>query len=391
MDIAALIADRSRRIDASGIRRVFELAQTLTDPINLSIGQPDYPVPEPIKRAAIDAIERDRNGYTVTQGVRPLVQRIEQHLAWDLGWTGFDAPDGPAVLATSGTSGALVLLAMALLGPGDEFICPDPYFVMYPHLATMFDATAVLCDTYPDFRMTADRVEPLITERTKFLLVNSPSNPCGVVLSRQEQADLLDLCRRNNVLLVSDEIYDEFTFVDALTDPAAGDPRELRCPSAARLDGAQDDVLLIRGFGKTYGVTGWRMGYAAGPRALMHELGKLQQYTYVCPSSVAQWGCLAAFEVDMARHVLEYQRRRDLVVKTLGRVTDVKTPGGAFYAFVKAPDGVSGTEFAEKAVRQGVLVIPGGVFSQRDTHFRVSFATDPAKLERGLDELAKLF
>lgn len=391
MDIAALIADRSRRIDASGIRRVFELGQSLADPINLSIGQPDYPVPEPIKQAAIEAIERDRNGYTVTQGARALVERIERHLAWDLGWSGFGEASGPTVLTTSGTSGALVLVAMALLGPGDEFICPDPYFVMYPHLATMFGGAAVMCDTYPDFRMTADRVEPLINERTKFVLVNSPSNPCGTVLTREEQADLLELCRRHNVLLVSDEIYDEFTFADALTDPAAGDAGELRCPSAGRLDGAQDDVLLIRGFGKTYGVTGWRMGYAAGPRTLLNELGKLQQYTYVCPPSIAQWGCLAAFDVDMSPHVADYQRRRDLVIQKLGRVTEVQSPGGAFYAFVKAPDGESGTAFAERAVGRSVLVIPGRVFSQRDTHFRVSFATDPAKLERGLDELASMF
>lgn len=391
MDFAALIADRSRRIDASGIRRVFELGQSLADPINLSIGQPDYPVPEPIKRAAVEAIEHDRNGYTVTQGMKPLIERTERHLAWDLGWTGFGVADGPRAIATSGTSGALVLVAMALLGEGDEFICPDPYFVMYPHLATMFGGKAVFCETYPDFRMTAERVEPLLTERTKFVLLNSPSNPCGTVLTRAECADLLDLCRRRNVLLVSDEIYDEFTFSDSLTDPAAGDADRMRCPSPARLPGAQDSVLVIRGFGKTYGLTGWRMGYAAGPAGLMNELSKLQQYTYVCPPSMAQWGCLAAFDVDMQPHVAEYQRRRDLVAKKLGRVTDVAVPGGAFYTFFAAPKGETGIAFAERAVEQNVLVIPGSVFSGRDTHLRLSFATDPSKLERGLDVLASMY
>src|SRR5690606_3272965 len=133
---------------------------------------------------------------------------------------------------------------------------------------------AVRCDTYPDFRMTAERVEPLITERTRLVLLNSPSNPCGTVNTPEECRDLLDLCRRKNVLLISDEIYDEFCYPEHATEPAAGDASLKRCPSPARLPGAAEDVLLIRGFGKTYGVTGWRLGYAAGPRRLIAEMAK---------------------------------------------------------------------------------------------------------------------
>ncbi|MBZ0172060.1 MAG: pyridoxal phosphate-dependent aminotransferase, partial [Phycisphaerales bacterium] len=290
MDTATLLSDRARAIDASGIRRVFELASTLLDPINLSIGQPDFPVPTALKKAAVDAINNDQNGYTLTQGSPALRERIAAHLKKDVGWGCALKPggDGPGVTVTSGTSGALHLAFLSLLSPGDEIVIQDPYFVSYPELATMCGAKAVLCDTYPDFRLTAERVEGMITERTKAVLYCSPSNPSGVALSESECRDLLDLCRSKGVLLIADEIYDEFAFSNARTQPAVGDPKKLRCPSPARFAGSEEDVLLIRGFGKTYGCTGWRLGYAAGPAPVIGAMAKLQQYTFVCAPSPLQ-------------------------------------------------------------------------------------------------------
>jgi len=393
MDIDRLLTDRARAVDASGIRRIFQLGAQMADPINLSIGQPDFPVPGPIKRAAIEAIEHDRNGYTPTHGVPELREPLLEWLEQDLGW-GFGGAGDPELLVTSGTSGALFLAFLALVGPGDEAIIPDPYFVMYPHAATICGGRAVRCDTYPDFRMTAERVEPLITDRTKLVLYNAPSNPVGVVGTTEEVRDLLDLCRRRGVLLISDEIYDEFTFSDAQSDatalPGADGSRKPRCPSPARLEGAGEDVLVIRGFGKTYGVTGWRMGYAVGPAAIVQQIAKFQQYTYVCAPSIAQHGCAAALGVDMGPTVEGYRRRRDMLVDRLGRLTEVVTPGGAFYLFPRVPAGESGTEFVERAIQRGLLVIPGGFFSDRDTHFRLSFAAPERTLERGLAVLEEL-
>jgi len=390
MDASRLITDRARAIDASGIRRIFQLGAQIEDPINLSIGQPDFPVPEPVKRAAIEAIEQDQNGYTQTQGIAPLREKLEAWLHRDLGWS-FGAPGDPELLVTSGTSGALFLAFMALLGPGDEAIIPDPYFVMYPHVATMCGGTAVRCDTYPDFRMTAERVEPLITERTKLVLYNAPSNPAGVVGSVDECRELLELCRRKGVLLISDEIYDEFTFDDFESDTTAGEPKKPRCPSPARFEGAQEDVLVIRGFGKTYGVTGWRMGYAAGPAELMGHIAKFQQYTYVCAPSIAQHGCMAAMDVDMEPIVAQYKQRRDHLVQALRQWTEVAVPGGAFYLFPRAPEGMTGTAFVERAIERKMLVIPGGIFSDRDTHFRLSFAASQRNIERGIEVLGDLY
>lgn len=395
-DLSTLVSDRAAGIDASGIRRIFALAATLDDPINLSIGQPDFPVPDAIKRAAIEAIEHDTNGYTLTQGHPSLLAKVNAWLKTDLGWDAatVNTPGhaGPASFITSGTSGALMLAFMALLNPGDECIIPDPYFVAYPHMATLCGATAVPVDTYPDFRLTAQRVAEKITDRTKFVLFNTPSNPCGVVPSRDECAELRELCRARGVLLISDEIYDEFAFSDFTTDTAAGDPSMRRCPSPARLEGAHEDTLLIRGFGKTYACTGWRLGYAAGPKAIIEQMAKLQQYTFVCAPSPLQAGVEACFETSMSEQVSEFESRRDLVQEKLGHLTEIATPGGAFYAFIKVPEhlGMTGAQFTEKAIEREVLVIPGGAFSARDTHFRISFATRRDKLSQGLDILAEL-
>lgn len=379
LDFNCLASDRARAIDASGIRRMFELAAGLENPINLTIGQPDFPVPRAIKDAVINAVESNANGYTVTQGGPAALASVKGQIERDIGWS-CDGARTDAML-TSGTSGGLMLAALALLQEGDELIIPDPWFVLYPKLATFTGATAVPCDTYPDFKLTAERVEPLITDRTKALILASPGNPTGVVLNSKELAALVALCQERGVLLISDEIYDEFTYQDALEDGA--------CPSAARL---WDQVLLIRGLGKTYGCTGWRLGYAAGPAGLIDEMTKLQQFTYVCAPSMAQAAFEASDDVSMRAHVDEYQTRRDLVVEELGQHTDVVVPGGAFYAFIAVPEslGLTGTQFAEKALERRVLVVPGAVFSGRDTHFRISYAVTPEKLAEGLGILREL-
>jgi aspartate/methionine/tyrosine aminotransferase len=395
VDIGRVLAARAEAVQESVIRRVFEGARDVVNPINFSIGQPDFPVPEPIKRAAIRAIERDQNGYSNNRGVDALLTRIARHLkedvAWDVATTPVGSPGQAGLMVTQGTSGGLVAAAMALLDPGDEFIIPDPYFVLYPRLAELTGAKVVKCDTYPDFRMTAARVEPLITARTKAVLLVSPSNPCGVVASEQECRELLELCRRRGVLLISDEIYDEFVYAESRTSKRPGTGVAIG-PSPARLPGAQEDVLLVRGFGKTYGCTGWRLGYVAGPAALINKMVKMQQHLYICAPTPLQFGVAEAFDTDMTGLIASFQGRRDKVVKALGAVTDVPYPGGAFYAFVRVPErmGMTADEFMKLARSKRVLVVPGYAFSQRDTHFRVSYAVKEAVLEEGLGILAEL-
>jgi aminotransferase len=380
LDVSKILSRRVQSVDASGIRKVFDLAAHLKDPINLSIGQPDFPVPDLLKQAAIKAIEENRNGYTQTQGCPELLRAIWNRLGSEIGWTN-EPQHGLSAIVTSGTSGALVLGMMAVLDPGDEAIVPDPYFVMYPQLSALTGGKMVLCDTYPDFRMTAERIEKLITPRTKAVLVNSPGNPTSVVLNSRELQDIVDLCRAKGILLISDEIYDEFTFSESREDG--------RFPTPARVS---RDCLLIRGFGKTYGCTGWRLGYVAGPHEIVQSIAKLQQYTYVCAPSMAQYAAAHAFEVDMRPWVDRFEKRRDTVLAAFDGVAQVARPGGAFYAFVEVPPslGMTASQFVEKAIERSVLVIPGKVFSTRDTHFRLSFAAKEETLARGLDVLRGL-
>lgn len=402
MNIDGMIATRASTINGSGIRRVFEIGAAIPADrkIDLSIGQPDFPVPQAMRDAACKAIQEGRNGYPLTRGIIELRDSIARRLKADLGWTVgpssiSTSPSDPGVVVTAGTSGALVLACMALLNEGDEVIIPDPYFVLYPYLAHFCNAKAVKCSTYPDFRMTAARVEPLITPRTKLVILNSPSNPAGVCNSEQECKELIELCRRKGVVLLSDEIYDEFAFSESRTQGFVNEPSRKACPSPARFAGSEDCVLVVRGYGKTYGVTGWRLGYAAGPRRLIEEMTKLQQYLYVSSPHPLQWGVIGAFDIDMSREVADYERRRDLVVGTLSKVTEVPLPGGAFYAFVKVPDRYGdemtrGENFFQAAVKRDVLIVPGRTFSQRDTHFRLSFATPMDKLKRGMDVLVDM-
>jgi len=231
----------------------------------------------------------------------------------------------------------------------------------------------VTVDTYPDFRLDPDRVKSALTPRTKAIVLSTPANPTGAVVDRDAQKAIAELARDRGVLLVSDEIYRAFHYDGPASSPAAFD----------------ENVLVIEGFGKTYGMTGWRLGWAHGPRRLVQEVAKLQQFTYVCAPSVVQWGGLAALDYDPSGFVADYRRKRDLIAAGLRGAYEFAPPGGAFYLFPKAPWG-TGTDFVTEAIRHNLLVIPGGVFSRRDTHFRLSYAATDETLRRGVEILNQL-
>jgi aspartate aminotransferase/aminotransferase len=364
------LADRTTEFDASGIRKVFDLAAKMANPINLSIGQPDFAVPDPIKEAAIAAIRADKNGYSVTQGIAELRERLQSHIHSE-----YHHADR-RVLITSGTSGALVLAVLAMINPGDEVIVFDPYFVMYPALVGMVGGKCVTIDTYPDFRIDPARVSAAITPRTKMILLNSPANPTGAVASEADVRALAELAARHNLALISDEIYHSFCYDAPATSPARWN----------------DQTIVVDGLSKTYGVTGWRLGFMHGPSAIIDKLTMLQQYTFVCTPHPLQWAAIAALDVDMSRHIAAYRRKRDIVVSGLTEAgyTVVK-PGGAFYVFPQVPEGQgTGSEFVAGAIANELLIIPGNVFSTRDTHFRISYAASDETIERGLEVLRRL-
>lgn len=365
--MASWIADRTKTFDSSGIRKVFDLAAKMKDPINLSIGQPDFDVPEPVKDACVDAIRSRRNGYALTQGMPVLRDKLQARVNAEYGHA------DRSVFVSSGTSGGLVLAIWSLINPGDEVIIFEPYFVMYESLVKMAGGVPVVIDTYPDFKIDPAKVEQAITPRTKMILLNSPANPTGAVASEEEVRGLAELAQRRDVALVSDEIYRYFCYDSPFVSPAK----------------YNDRTLVIDGFSKSHAMTGWRLGFVHGPSEIIQTMLKLQQYTFVCAPQPAQWAGAVALDVEMTPYVEAYRRKRDLLVAGLKDHYELTTPGGAFYAFPKVPSG-SATEFVAKAIDNNLLVIPGNIFSRRDTHFRISYAADDAVIHRGIEVLQKL-
>ena len=361
------IAERMRHIDSSGIRKVFELARSLKDPVNLSIGLPDFDVPEPIKSAAREAMERGANAYTVTQGIPELRSKIQDDVQ-----KRYRHPERE-VFITSGTSGGIMLALCCTVNPGDEVVIFDPYFVMYPHLVTLMGGTPVLVDTYPDFRINVDKVRAALTPRTKAILVNSPANPTGVLHELESLRALAELARERGILLMSDEVYRVFAYDAPFASPAK----------------FNEEVLVFDGFSKAYGMTGWRLGFAHGPRRLIEEMIKLQQFSFVCAPSMVQHAGVVAWDYDVSGIVADYHRKRDRIHDRLKGHYEMTKPGGAFYMFPRAPWGTA-TEFVAEAIRNNLLIIPGNTFSKRDTHFRISFAASDQTLDRGIEILNRI-
>jgi len=365
-----IIADRTKLIDASGIRKVFALAASLEDPVNFSIGQPDFDVPEALKEEAIKAIRAGQNKYSQTAGNSLLKERIAEQVKNEFGWA------NPAILVTSGVSGGLLLAFLALINPVDEVIIPDPYFVMYKHLVSMLGGKCVFVDSYPDFELPVEKIGEAITNKTKMIILNSPCNPTGIVYSEQQIKALSEIAAEKDILVMTDEIYERFCY-------------DGECPSIANY---YEKSLVLRGFSKSCAMTGWRLGYVAAGEPLtdvVEEMTKIQQYTFVCAPTPFQKAAIAAVNYETGDLVDAYRNKRDLIYEGLKDKFELVKPGGAFYAFVKAPGG-SGSEFVERAIKNNVLIIPGNVFSEKDTHFRISYATSDEKIKQGVEILCGL-
>jgi aspartate/methionine/tyrosine aminotransferase len=377
------LSSRVRGIEPSGIRRIFELMATMEDPINLSIGQAHYDPPPELIDAACEAMRDGFNRYTVTQGLPALNDLVLDDVEQRLG----RRPE--TCLLTSGVSGGLMLSFLSLLDPGDEILLPDPYFVMYRHLANLCGAKVKYYNTYPSqdgerFAVDVAEIEGLVTEKTKIVFVNSPSNPTGGMLTHAEVEGVCKAAERVNAFVVSDEIYDLFCYEGNYASPVQ----------------YSDRCIQLGGFSKSFGVPGWRMGYATGPSKVLDALKTLQQFSFVCAPAPFQHALLQAMpKLDLTPYRDEYRQKRDLLVRELHPSYCLSKPEGAFYAFPRLPRSASGEQvasdvFIEAAVEKNVLIVPGKAFSSRDTHFRLSFAASDQDLAAGiavLNELAERF
>ena len=363
-----IVSRRASAFDSSGIRKAFDLAARLDDPINLAIGQPDFAMPVAACEAAKAAIDAGKSGYTQTQGIPQLRERLEGAGRDELG------QPGRKLCVTSGSSGALVLVLMAMIDPGDEVILFEPAFVMYRPLVEFLGGRCVIVDTSPSFSIDVERVAAAITPRTKAILLNTPSNPTGFVAPLETVRDLARLAEQTGVTLISDELYRSYCYDEPFHSPAAH----------------SDAIVVIDGFSKSHAMTGWRVGWVHGPAEIIDACTMLQQYTFVCAPQIGQWGAIAAIDAPMDVPLSECKRKRDkLMAGIAGHYSFVK-PGGAFYLYPEAPGG-SGKRFAEIAAEQEkLIVVPGSVFGAADTHFRIAYTVTDRTLDRGIAALIRL-
>lgn len=365
-----ILADRTNNIDASGIRKVFALGASLKDPVNFSIGQPDFDVPDDLKDVAINAIRAGENKYSQTAGLIEFNAKIAESVKKQFGW------ERPSTLVTSGVSGALLLAFMSIVNPGDEVIVPDPYFVMYKHLVNLLGGKCVFVDSYPNFSLPVAKIAEAITDKTKMIILNSPANPTGTVHTEEQVKAVAEIASQKDVLVLSDEIYEKFSYDS----------------DNASIAGYYEKTLLLKGFSKAYAMAGWRLAYAAAHECLsevIEAMTRIQQYTFVCAPTPFQKAAIAAMDYDVSSHVDAYRQKRNLIYEGLKDKFEIIKPAGAFYAFIKAPNGRA-TAFVEKAIANNVLIIPGNVFSEKDTHFRISYATSNEKIEKGIEILRNL-
>ncbi|MDQ3780645.1 MAG: aminotransferase class I/II-fold pyridoxal phosphate-dependent enzyme [Chloroflexota bacterium] len=376
------LARSVQEIAPSGIRRFFDVVAQMDDVISLGVGEPDFGTAWRVREAAIYGLERGRTTYTANHGLLELRQAVAAHLhrRYQL-----DYDPADEILVTVGVSEALDLALRALLDPGDEVIVPQPCYVAYPPCVLLAGGVPITLATTPEsgFVPEAAAIERLITPRTRAILLNYPNNPTGAALSRQELLDLAEVVARHDLVVVSDEIYDRLSY-DRPHIPFAS------------LPGMAEQTLLLNGFSKTYGMTGWRVGYAAGPAPLIAAMTKIHQYTALCAGRSAQEAAIEALRVpdrDVQAMVDDYDGRRRLIVAGFNRLgLPCHLPAGAFYAFPSiAPTGLSSQEFAERLLHEArVAVVPGDAFGTGGAgHVRCAYATSIDQLEEALRRIER--
>lgn len=374
------ISDRVVQTPPSGIRKFFDIAATMDNIISLGIGEPDFVTPAPILQAGVDSLKHGETSYTSNSGTVELRGALSRHLQRLYGVC-YEPKD--EILITVGVSEALYLVMTAVLNPGDEVIIPEPCFVAYGPEVSLIGGVPVMVPTFVEdnFRVTAETIEAAITPKTKAILLGYPNNPTGAVMTRQAMIDIGLVAEQHDLLLISDEIYDQLVYgVDHICVPS--------------LPGMRERTILLGGFSKDYAMTGWRIGYACANPDLMGAMRKIHQYTIMSAPTTGQMAALAALEQgdEHVQHMRqEYDRRRRLIVNgfnTLG--LDCFEPHGAFYAFPSvARSGMSSDEFAMRLLdEEEVAVIPGEAFGASGTGFvRASYATAYEQIEEALNRM----
>ena len=385
-----IIPQKIRDIQPSGIRKFFDIAQQVEGVISLSVGEPDFKTPWAARKEAITVLEKGRTAYTANAGLAQLRTEISKYLK-NFIRTEYDPMS--EIIVTVGGSEALDLAMRALIQPGDEVLVPEPSFVCYSPIITVCGGTPVpIVMTVDDkFRLRPEALRAAITPRTKALIMPFPNNPTGSIMRRDDLEKIAEILRDTNIMIISDEIYSEMTY---------GGEKHV---SIAECDGMRERTIVVNGFSKTYAMTGWRLGYCAGPKPVMKQMLKLHQYCIMSSPTVSQYAAITALtscREDVDHMIEEYDMRRRLVVKGFNDMgLTCFEPEGAFYVFpcIKST-GMTSAEFCEKLIySKKVAVVPGSAFgASGEGYVRVSYAysvqhitTALARIREFIEEMSK--
>ena len=364
-------AKRTRTIELSQIRKMFEI--TNPNAINLGIGEPDFNVPENIKKAMIQSINDNDTHYTPNKGYIELREEIVKKFKKDNGIK----TDSENIIVTVGASEALYMCAQAFIEKGDEVILPNPSFLSYEACINLADGkiTPVNCKMENEFKLKASDVEEKINKNTKAIILNSPSNPTGAVMEKEDIKSIADLSMDNDFLIISDEIYEKIIYDKKHYSPAKW----------------SDNVITLNGFSKTYAMTGLRIGYLNANEELCEELLKIHQYNIACATTTSQRGALEALrgpQDEVEKMIAEFKKRRNLIVKRLNEMGyETVNAEGAFYVFPKIED----ENFVQNAAKAGVITVPGAAFgSNGKGHVRMSYANSYENIKKAMNILEEI-
>lgn len=375
-----VLSKNVKQIKPSGIRRFFDIANTMEGVISLGVGEPDFRTPWQIRSAGIKALEAAKTRYTSNGGLMELRSEIAHYVERKYG-ARYSPND--QILVTVGGSEAIDIAIRALIEPGDEVIIPQPSYVCYEPITALAGGKPVLINTKAenDFKLMPDELSAAISDKTKLLILPYPSNPTGAIM---ERADLLALCevlRGTDIIIISDEIYSELTFGTSHT-------------SAASIPELYERVIMINGFSKSFSMTGWRLGYACGPSEIMSEITKIHQYAIMCAPTTSQYAAIEALkrcDGDVSDMLAEYDARRRFIVKGFCDIgLSCREPKGAFYAFPSIKStGLCSEEFCEKLLySKKVALVPGTAFGRSGEGFvRASYCYSMMHIKEALERI----
>lgn len=380
MRFEELMSDRAKSIKPSGIRKFFDIVSEMKDAISLGVGEPDFVTPWHIRSEGVYSLEKGRTYYTSNAGLMELRCEIANYMErrYSLSYNPKDQ-----IIVTVGGSEAIDLCIRSLINPGDEVLIPEPSFVCYTPCTELAGGKAVPIVTKAEnkFKLTAEELKAAITPKTKLLVLPFPNNPTGGIMTKEDLEKIAEVLRGTNIIVLSDEIYGELTY-------------GRKHISIANIDGMQQRTVIVNGFSKTYAMTGWRLGYAVGPKEIISVMTKIHQYAIMSSPTTSQYAAIEALkngDEDIERMRDEYNYRRRVIVEGFNKMgLSCFEPEGAFYVFPSIQStGMTSEEFCEKLLySQKVAVVPGNAFGQSGEGFvRCSYAYSIDNIQEALDRI----